>query len=202
MAEADGDKRPSKPGSSGCSERAPTLGRRRPLRGAGRRQAQPRAGTLRGARDRRAGRHRRHGAGRAGRLQRRDRQSPGLVQPLGRRYWPRLGSCPALAGSLVRACPFAGEVIWIPVALAALAQGYAVVRGIREIWNHVRAQREEKVRRITASDITARKGKVPVVCLTAYSAPMAEVLDDHCDLAAGRRLGRHGGAWPCPTPSA
>ena len=44
------------------------------------------------------------------------------------------------------------------------------------------AQREEKVRRITASDITARKGKAPVVCLTAYSAPMAEVLDDHCDL--------------------
>jgi 3-methyl-2-oxobutanoate hydroxymethyltransferase len=44
------------------------------------------------------------------------------------------------------------------------------------------AQREEKVRRITASDIAARKGKAPVVCLTAYSAPMAEVLDDHCDL--------------------
>jgi 3-methyl-2-oxobutanoate hydroxymethyltransferase len=44
------------------------------------------------------------------------------------------------------------------------------------------AQREEKVRRVTASDIAARKGKAPVVCLTAYSAPMAEVLDDHCDL--------------------
>src|ERR1700712_4778946 len=44
------------------------------------------------------------------------------------------------------------------------------------------AQREEKVRRVTASDIAARKGKAPVVCLTAYSAPMAEVLDDHCEL--------------------
>ena len=44
------------------------------------------------------------------------------------------------------------------------------------------AQREETVRRITAPDITARKGKTPIVCLTAYSAPMAEVLDEHCDL--------------------
>ena len=44
------------------------------------------------------------------------------------------------------------------------------------------AQREDTVRRITASDIAARKGKSPVVCLTAYSAPMAEVLDAHCDL--------------------
>jgi 3-methyl-2-oxobutanoate hydroxymethyltransferase len=44
------------------------------------------------------------------------------------------------------------------------------------------AQREEKVRRTTAADIAGRKGKAPVVCLTAYSAPMAEVLDDHCDL--------------------
>src|ERR1700743_847419 len=44
------------------------------------------------------------------------------------------------------------------------------------------AQREETVRRTSATDITARKGKAPVVCLTAYSAPMAEVLDPHCDL--------------------
>ena len=44
------------------------------------------------------------------------------------------------------------------------------------------AQREETIRRVTASEITARKGKAPVVCLTAYSAPMAEVLDEHCDL--------------------
>jgi 3-methyl-2-oxobutanoate hydroxymethyltransferase len=44
------------------------------------------------------------------------------------------------------------------------------------------AQREEKVRRTTVGDIAARKGKTPVVCLTAYTAPMAEVLDEHCDL--------------------
>src|ERR1700750_1244104 len=44
------------------------------------------------------------------------------------------------------------------------------------------AQREETIRRVTAADIAARKGKAPVVCLTAYSAPMAEVLDPHCDL--------------------
>lgn len=44
------------------------------------------------------------------------------------------------------------------------------------------AQREEKIRRVTAADLAARKGKAPIVCLTAYSAPMAEVLDPHCDL--------------------
>ena len=44
------------------------------------------------------------------------------------------------------------------------------------------AQREDAVRRITATDISARKGRAPVVCLTAYSAPMADILDDHCDL--------------------
>jgi 3-methyl-2-oxobutanoate hydroxymethyltransferase len=44
------------------------------------------------------------------------------------------------------------------------------------------AQREETVRRVTASDIAARKGRAPIVCLTAYSAPMAEILDAHCDL--------------------
>ncbi len=44
------------------------------------------------------------------------------------------------------------------------------------------AQRQELVRRIAAPDIAARKGGVPVVCLTAYTAPMAEILDEHCDL--------------------
>ena len=44
------------------------------------------------------------------------------------------------------------------------------------------AQREEKVRRLTASDIAARKGGEPIVCLTAYTAPVAAVLDDICDL--------------------
>ena len=44
------------------------------------------------------------------------------------------------------------------------------------------AQRQEAVRRVAAPDITARKGQAPVVCLTAYSAPMAEILDEACDL--------------------
>ncbi len=44
------------------------------------------------------------------------------------------------------------------------------------------SHREEAVRRVAAPDITARKGKEPVVCLTAYTAPVAEILDDHCDL--------------------
>jgi 3-methyl-2-oxobutanoate hydroxymethyltransferase len=44
------------------------------------------------------------------------------------------------------------------------------------------SHREAAVRRLSAPDITARKGKTPVVCLTAYTAPVAELLDDHCDL--------------------
>jgi len=44
------------------------------------------------------------------------------------------------------------------------------------------AQRQETIRRFSAPDIAARKGKTPVVCLTAYTAPMAEILDEHCDL--------------------
>lgn len=37
-------------------------------------------------------------------------------------------------------------------------------------------------RRITAPEITARKGEDPIVCLTAYDAPTAAILDAHCDL--------------------
>lgn len=37
-------------------------------------------------------------------------------------------------------------------------------------------------KRLSAPDITARKGGEPVVCLTAYTAPMAALLDPHCDL--------------------
>ncbi len=44
------------------------------------------------------------------------------------------------------------------------------------------SQRQETVRRVAAPDIAARKGGVPVVCLTAYTAPMADLLDEHCDL--------------------
>ncbi|MBX7247506.1 MAG: 3-methyl-2-oxobutanoate hydroxymethyltransferase [Caulobacteraceae bacterium] len=44
------------------------------------------------------------------------------------------------------------------------------------------AQRQDAVRRITAPEITARKGGDPLVCLTAYTAPMAELLDPHCEV--------------------
>ncbi|RWC23959.1 MAG: 3-methyl-2-oxobutanoate hydroxymethyltransferase, partial [Mesorhizobium sp.] len=36
--------------------------------------------------------------------------------------------------------------------------------------------------RISASSIRLRKGGVPVVCLTAYTYPVARLLDDHVDL--------------------
>ncbi len=41
---------------------------------------------------------------------------------------------------------------------------------------------QSQVRRVTAPEITARKGGDPVVCLTAYDAPTAAILDDYCDL--------------------
>ncbi len=44
------------------------------------------------------------------------------------------------------------------------------------------AQRPDTERRITARQISARKGGEPIVCLTAYTAPMAEILDEACDL--------------------
>ena len=44
------------------------------------------------------------------------------------------------------------------------------------------SQKQETVRRLAAPDIMARKGGEPVVCLTAYDAPTAELLDQHCDL--------------------
>ena len=40
----------------------------------------------------------------------------------------------------------------------------------------------DDVRRITARQIAARKGKAPIVCLTAYTAPMAAILDEVCDV--------------------
>jgi 3-methyl-2-oxobutanoate hydroxymethyltransferase len=44
------------------------------------------------------------------------------------------------------------------------------------------AQRHETIRRLTAPEITARKGGVPLVCLTAYTAPVAAILDEVCDI--------------------
>jgi 3-methyl-2-oxobutanoate hydroxymethyltransferase len=45
----------------------------------------------------------------------------------------------------------------------------------------VSAQRESQSR-LAAPDINAMKGKAPIVCLTAYTAPMAELLDPVCDI--------------------
>lgn len=36
---------------------------------------------------------------------------------------------------------------------------------------------------MTPPDIAARKGLQPLVCLTAYTTPIAELIDDHCDVA-------------------
>jgi len=44
------------------------------------------------------------------------------------------------------------------------------------------AHREQTVRRLAAPDIAARKGGEPLVCLTAYTAPVAAALDEACDL--------------------
>lgn len=35
---------------------------------------------------------------------------------------------------------------------------------------------------LTPPDILARKGGTPIACLTAYTTPMAEIVDRHCDL--------------------
>ena len=49
---------------------------------------------------------------------------------------------------------------------------------------------QESVKRITVPDIAGRKGDEPIVCLTAYDAPMAALLDPHCDvLLVGDSLG-------------
>jgi 3-methyl-2-oxobutanoate hydroxymethyltransferase len=39
-----------------------------------------------------------------------------------------------------------------------------------------------RIRRLTPKDITSRKGGAPLVCLTAYTAPVARALDPHVDL--------------------
>ena len=45
-------------------------------------------------------------------------------------------------------------------------------------------------RRFNVRDIATHKGKDPLVCLTAYTAPMAKILDDYADvLLVGDSLG-------------
>jgi 3-methyl-2-oxobutanoate hydroxymethyltransferase len=38
------------------------------------------------------------------------------------------------------------------------------------------------IKPVSVPDIMSRKGKAPIVCLTAYSTPQAEIVDEHCDL--------------------
>ena len=38
------------------------------------------------------------------------------------------------------------------------------------------------MKRMTVPQIQARKGKDPIVMLTAYTARMAQILDRHCDM--------------------
>jgi 3-methyl-2-oxobutanoate hydroxymethyltransferase len=38
------------------------------------------------------------------------------------------------------------------------------------------------VKTLTPPDILARKGGTPIVCLTAYTTPVAKLLDPHCDV--------------------
>jgi len=45
---------------------------------------------------------------------------------------------------------------------------------------------------LTIPDIRARKGGEPIVCTTAYTTPMAEIADKHCDLIlVGDSVGLH-----------
>lgn len=37
-------------------------------------------------------------------------------------------------------------------------------------------------RAITPPDIRSRKGGTPLVCLTAYTTPVARLVDPHCDV--------------------
>ena len=49
---------------------------------------------------------------------------------------------------------------------------------------------QETIKRVSVPDIASRKGGEPIVCLTAYDAPMAGLLDPHCDvLLVGDSLG-------------
>ena len=52
------------------------------------------------------------------------------------------------------------------------------------------SQVQTPIKRITVPEIRARKGSEPIVVLTAYDAPMAALLDPHCDvLLVGDSLG-------------
>ena len=41
---------------------------------------------------------------------------------------------------------------------------------------------QNEIKRLTATDIRARKGGQPIVCLTSYTASMTRLVDQHVDL--------------------
>jgi 3-methyl-2-oxobutanoate hydroxymethyltransferase len=62
---------------------------------------------------------------------------------------------------------------------------------------------QKQVRRMTAPDITARKGQEPIVSLTSYHAHTAAIADKYCDfLLVGDSLGMvmHGFESTVPVP--
>ena len=62
------------------------------------------------------------------------------------------------------------------------------------------AQRETQSR-LAAPDISALKGKTPIVCLTAYTAPMASLLDEACDILLVGDSGRRRRGAPASRPA-
>lgn len=57
-------------------------------------------------------------------------------------------------------------------------------------------------KRLTPARISAMKGGKPIVCLTAYTTPMARLLDEHCDLLlVGIRSVWCSTAWRAPSAS-
>ncbi len=57
-----------------------------------------------------------------------------------------------------------------------------------------------ETRRVTVPEITALKGREKIVCLTAYTAPVASMLDPHVDLLlVGDSLGMVVHGLPAPT---
>src|SRR5690606_3041916 len=112
-----------------------------------------------------AGSRRTDGRGR-GRLVRPDRRGSARSQPAGRLF------------RLRRAWGYAD----------VLGRGGAADRGGGDGGHEIgerglmSSHKEEPVKRLHAPDILARKGGEPIVCLTAYDAPTAEMLDEHCDL--------------------
>jgi 3-methyl-2-oxobutanoate hydroxymethyltransferase len=58
------------------------------------------------------------------------------------------------------------------------------------VWSRRPVSTEIRTKRLSIRDIRARKGGEKLVVLTAYTAPMARILDDHCDvLLVGDSLG-------------